>query len=120
MDSRPSVLIIDDESGILESLTILLRSEGFTPVTAHGGKRGLDVDAVLLIIEHGDYPVNPFGQILYPRYELFEEIVQVFRRSGRSVPVFCDKALSYDHRLAVKMVATTAGDYVNLATAATA
>jgi two-component system response regulator HydG len=43
MDSKPSVLIIDDESGILESLTILLRSEGFTPITAHGGKRGLEL-----------------------------------------------------------------------------
>ncbi len=27
---------------ILESLSILLRSEGFTPYEAHGGKRGLE------------------------------------------------------------------------------
>lgn len=69
------------------------------------GKGGLDVDAVLLIIEHGEYPVNEFGQIEYPRYEFFEQIVEVFRRSGRSVPVFCDKHLSYDHRKAARMVA---------------
>jgi hypothetical protein len=43
---------------------------------------------------------------LYPRFELFEQIVEVFRRSGRSVPVFCDKHLSYDHQLAAKMVRT--------------
>ena len=43
MDIKPSVLIIDDESGILESLTILLRSEGFTPIIAHGGRRGLEL-----------------------------------------------------------------------------
>jgi DNA-binding NtrC family response regulator len=43
MTQKPNVLIIDDESSILESLTILLRSEGFTPVTAHGGKRGMEV-----------------------------------------------------------------------------
>ncbi len=43
MDNKPSVLIIDDESGIIESLTILLRSEGFAPVAAHGGKRGLEL-----------------------------------------------------------------------------
>jgi hypothetical protein len=72
---------------------------------ALGGER-LDVDAVLLIIEHGDYPLNEFGQVLYPRYEYFQEIVQVFERAGRSVPVFVDKHLSYDHRRAAEMVAT--------------
>jgi len=70
------------------------------------GKNGLDVDAVLLIIEHGDYPVNDRGQILYPRYEFFEQIVEVFKKAGRGVPVFVDKHLSYDHQLAAKMVAT--------------
>jgi len=77
-----------------------------TVAEALGGKATLDVDAVLLICEHGDYPLNEFGQILYPRYELFEQIVEVFRASGRSVPVFVDKHLSYDHQLAAKMVAT--------------
>jgi DNA-binding NtrC family response regulator len=43
MEHKPSVLIIDDESGILESLTILLRSEGFTPMSAQGGKKGLEM-----------------------------------------------------------------------------
>lgn len=70
-----------------------------------GGDK-LDVDAVLLIIEHGDYSTNEFGQIEYPRFELFQEIVKVFRASGRSVPVFVDKHLSYDHRNAAQMVAT--------------
>jgi hypothetical protein len=66
----------------------------------------LAVDAVLLIGEHGDYPYNDKGQKLYPRYELFQRIVRVFRSSGRSVPVFCDKHLSYRHDLAAEMVAT--------------
>ena len=69
-----------------------------TPAAALGGAGGLDVDAVALIIEHGDYPVNEFGQILYPRYELFQQIVEFFKKTGRSVPVFCDKHLSYDHQ----------------------
>ena len=73
---------------------------------ALGAKNGLDVDAVLLIIEHGDYPVNERGQVLYPRHEFFEQIVDVFKQAGRSVPVFVDKHLSYDHRLAAKMVST--------------
>jgi glutamyl endopeptidase len=40
--SRPSVLVVDDETGILDSLNILLRNEGFAPEIAHGGKAGLD------------------------------------------------------------------------------
>lgn len=55
----------------------------------------LDVDGVLLIGEHGEFPLNSKGQKLYPRRRLFEEIVKVFRQSGRSVPVFNDKHLSY-------------------------
>ena len=74
---------------------------------ALGAQNGLDVDAVLLIIEHGDYPVNERGQVLYPRYEFFEQIVDVFKRAGRSVPVFVDKHLSYDYRLAEQMVETS-------------
>ena len=73
---------------------------------ALGGPANLDVDAVLLVIEHGDYPVNDRKQVLYPRYEMFARIVEVFRRSGRVAPVFVDKHLSYDHRLAAKMVET--------------
>ncbi|MBC7562390.1 MAG: sigma-54-dependent Fis family transcriptional regulator [Gemmatimonadaceae bacterium] len=40
--TSPVVLVVDDEAGILETLRILLRTEGFTPITALGGKAGLD------------------------------------------------------------------------------
>lgn len=40
-DTKPSVLIVDDETGILDSLNILLRNEGFAPHLAQGGKVGL-------------------------------------------------------------------------------
>ncbi len=59
-----------------------------------GGDK-LAVDGVLLIGEHGDFPFNKKGQQLYPRRELFEQIVDVFRRSGRAVPVYNDKHFSY-------------------------
>jgi hypothetical protein len=75
-----------------------------TVADALGRDGGLDVDGVLLIIEHGDYPVNELGQKLYPRFELFEQIVEVFKKNGRAVPVFNDKHLSYDHRKAARMV----------------
>ncbi|MGE5101971.1 MAG: sigma-54-dependent transcriptional regulator, partial [Deltaproteobacteria bacterium] len=41
-NTLPSVLVVDDESGILDSLNILLRNEGFAPHLAHGGKAGLE------------------------------------------------------------------------------
>lgn len=71
-----------------------------------GGADSLDVDAVLLIVEHGDYPVNELGQIEYPRFELFQEVVDVFKKSGRSAPVFVDKHLAYNHQHAHEMVRT--------------
>jgi hypothetical protein len=70
-----------------------------------GGDR-LAVDGVLLIGEHGTYRTNEKGQRLYPRYEFFQQIVDVFRRSGRSVPVFNDKHLSWNWAWAQEMVET--------------
>src|SRR5437773_513603 len=67
-----------------------------------GGDK-LAVEGVLLIGEHGNYPRNDKGQILYPRYEMMEQIVSVFRKTGQSVPVFCDKHLSYSWDKAKKM-----------------
>jgi len=68
-----------------------------------GGER-LAVDGVLLIGEHGNYPWNEKGQHLYPRYELYLEITDVFRALGKSVPVFNDKHLSYSWLKAKRMV----------------
>jgi hypothetical protein len=80
---------------------------------------------VLAIGEHGDYPLNEKGQQMYPRRHFFEQITavcrspkstlnslsrfvyyhlgmfeshptrQVMASSGRAVPVFIDKYLSY-------------------------
>jgi hypothetical protein len=60
------------------------------------GTGRLAVDGVLLMAEQGEYAVNEKGQILYPRYEFFRQIVDVYRQSHRVVPLFCDKHLSYD------------------------
>lgn len=68
----------------------------------------LAVDAVLLIGEHGDYPRNEFGQKLYPRKRLFDEITAVFRSCGKSVPVFNDKHFSWDFAESTEMLATAA------------
>ncbi|MDX2192616.1 MAG: sigma-54 dependent transcriptional regulator [Gemmatimonadales bacterium] len=42
MTQKPTVLVVDDESGILDTLRILLRDEGFDVTTVQGGKAGLD------------------------------------------------------------------------------
>ena len=65
----------------------------------------LAVDAVLIMAEHGDYPRNEKGQILYPRYEFFKECVKVFEAAGRAVPIYNDKHLSYSFSKAQEMVA---------------
>jgi len=67
-----------------------------------GGKK-LDVDGVVLIAEHGEYPTNAWGQKLYPRAKFFSQIVDVFRSDGRAVPVFNDKHLSYSFEKAREM-----------------
>jgi len=74
--------------------------------TLRCGRERLAVDAVLIIGEHGDYPRNQKGQILYPRYEFFTECVDVFQRDGRTVPVYNDKSLSYSFEKARWMVET--------------
>ena len=59
-----------------------------------GGDK-LAVDAVLIIAEQGTYPVNAKGQTEYPRKQFFDEVVKVFERSGKVVPIFNDKHFSY-------------------------
>ncbi|MFN4260493.1 MAG: hypothetical protein ACK4RK_14460 [Gemmataceae bacterium] len=56
----------------------------------------LAVDGVLIVAEHGDYPLNERGQKLYPRRRFFEEVIKVFRDSQRVAPVFNDKHLAYN------------------------
>jgi hypothetical protein len=68
-----------------------------------GGSR-LAVDAVLSIGEHGDYPRNDKGQVLYPRHDFFKQYVEVFERDGAAVPVYNDKHLSYSFEKAKWMV----------------
>jgi hypothetical protein len=80
------------------------------PTVAQALTRGtgkLAVDGVIYIGEQGLYPINEKGQTEYPRYRFFEEIVDVFRTSGRSVPIFLDKHLSWDWAQAKEMFDTS-------------
>jgi hypothetical protein len=77
----------------------LAKKHGFTIAdTVAGaltlGGKGLAVDAVLSIGEHGQYPDNDKGQKLYPRRRFLGEIAKVFETTGQAVPVFNDKHLA--------------------------
>jgi len=77
----------------------LAKKHGFTiydsiekALTLGGDK--LAVEGVICVGEHGKYPENARGQILYPRRRFFEAVARVFERSRKSVPVFNDKHLA--------------------------
>jgi hypothetical protein len=74
-----------------------------------GGKQ-LAVDAVLSIGEHGDYPTDHRGIVLYPRKRFFDESVAVMKRSARFVPFFNDKHLAHRWDWS-KAMYDTAGSY---------
>jgi hypothetical protein len=70
------------------------------------GGDDLAVDGVLLIAEHGSYPANEKGQRLWPRYEMYKQIVAVYRTTGKVAPIFNDKHLSWKWEWAKEMVDT--------------
>ena len=67
------------------------------------GGNQLAVDGVLLIGEHGNYAWNEKEQQLYPRKYFLEQICGVLATSGRFVPIFNDKHLSYNWNDAIWM-----------------
>ena len=69
-------------------------------------EKKLAVDGLLIIGGHGDYPNNSKGQKLSPRYELFQQAMNVFEQDGRSIPVFNDEQMSNSWRQAKNMVET--------------
>lgn len=71
-----------------------------------GGSK-LTVDGVVLVGEHGSYQKNEKGQTEYPRYQFFEQIVEVYKSSNRSVPLFNDKHLSWNWDWAKQMYDTS-------------
>ena len=88
---------------IRAALTLERGSEDHWPTASDWNDGELSVDGVILIGEHGDYPHNERDRRLYPRRNMFEQICGVFSGSGKSVPVFNDKHLSYSWDDAVWM-----------------
>lgn len=111
---RPPLQVVSlfvDQRGDGDQSEARAREFGFRiyPTIAEALRCGTDrlaVDGVVVIGEHGDYPRNGKGQILYPRFEFFQQVAGVFERDGRSVPVFNDKHLSWSFEKARTMVET--------------
>ncbi len=77
--AQPTVLVVDDETGILETLEILLRSEGFAPQVAHGGRAGLEA------LERGAHDIV-LTDVRMPQVTGVE-ILAAARRKDPDVPV---------------------------------
>ena len=80
------------------------------PTIAEAVTRGtskLAVDGVVVVGEHGEYPLSPTGIMMHPHFEFFEQITKVYRDSGRSVPYFNDKELSWKWDWCKQMVDTS-------------
>ena len=60
------------------------------------GGTELAVDGVVIVGEHGNYPIDLYGRWLLPRWWMYNQMIRVFEQSKRSVPVFNDKHLSYN------------------------
>ncbi|QJD82000.1 hypothetical protein [Cohnella herbarum] len=59
--------------------------------------RAEPIDGVILIGEHGDYPMNEKEQMMYPRRRFLEETIAALDELGLTVPIFSDKHLAYDY-----------------------
>jgi DNA-binding NtrC family response regulator len=78
-NGAPSVLVVDDEVAILDTLRILLRNEGFDPHVAHGGRKGLEqLDALRPDIVLTDIRMPNVGGV---------EVLAAARESDPDVPV---------------------------------
>lgn len=80
------------------------------PTIAEAVTRGtskLAVDGVVVVGEHGTYPLSPTGIMEHPHFRFFEQITKVFQDSGRSVPYFNDKELAWKWEWCKQMVDTS-------------
>ena len=71
---------------IRSALTLTPPSVGHWP-TAPGWQDGeLAVDGVLIVAEHGDYPIDSMERRHYPRQHFFEQVCAVFSASRNRSP----------------------------------
>ncbi|WP_214630256.1 hypothetical protein [Paenibacillus agaridevorans] len=54
-----------------------------------------ELAGVLIIGEHGNYPINELGQKMYPRRSFIEETLHAMDELGSRAPIFSDKHLAW-------------------------
>ncbi|MCK9174145.1 MAG: sigma-54 dependent transcriptional regulator [Desulforhopalus sp.] len=104
------ILIIDDEAAIRESLSEILEDEGFSPLTASSGEKGLEmvdrggIDLILLDIWLGDNmdgletlvkikEISPLPVIMISGHGTIDTAVDATKKGAYD---FIEKPLSYD------------------------
>lgn len=63
--------------------------------------RGLD--GIAIVGEHGNYPRNARGNLMYPRWKHFDQASTAMLAGGRTVPIYHDKYFAYDWEDALKI-----------------
>jgi hypothetical protein len=61
------------------------------------------INGIIIVGEHGDYPINEKGQLMYPRRRFLEEALAALDELELVVPIFSDKHLAYDYNDALWM-----------------
>lgn len=89
-DQRPET---DTSRKIMGSMGIPIAKTVAETLT--GGGDAINVEGVVMVAEHGDYPRSTIGAEMYPKRKFFEQIFATVDKHGRrGLPVFCDKHLA--------------------------
>lgn len=104
MQSSPQETGPDNDLSEARSKQFGFRLSPNIPDALRCGGDKIAVDAVLTVVEQDDYPSNDKGQILLPRYDFFQQCVQVFDDEKHAVPYFNSKQLSFSFAEAQSMV----------------
>jgi CheY-like chemotaxis protein len=83
------ILVIDDDSSILEVLMVALQTEGFTVIGASSGQEALD------LVARGLSPALVFCDLIMSEMSGGQFLSEFFKLRGHNVPVVLMSAVSF-------------------------
>jgi two-component system alkaline phosphatase synthesis response regulator PhoP len=103
MQSPPTILIVDDEQGILDLVSAYMRNEGFQVITAASGKKALG-------LFHSEKPDLLILDIMLPEMDGLQVLQEIRKESNVYVIMLTARAEEFD-----KVLGLTVGadDYVS-------